>query len=58
MTVDEVADYLRINEKITYCLVADSKLPGFRLGGICRFRRVDIEDWINGEASPKKDKKT
>ena len=29
-----------------------------RLGGTWRFRRVNIEDWINREASPKKDKKT
>lgn len=35
----------------------DSKLPGFKVGGTWRFRRVDIEDWIEREASPKKDSK-
>jgi len=37
--------------------VADSKFLGFRVGGMWRFRRMDIEDWIEREASPKKDKK-
>ncbi|MGV2128799.1 type I restriction-modification system subunit M [Agrobacterium vitis] len=32
-------------------------LTGFKVGGTWRFRRVDIEDWIEREASPKKDKK-
>lgn len=57
MTIDEVADYLRINKKTAYRLAADSKLPGFKVGGTWRFRRVDIEDWIEREASPKKDSK-
>ena len=57
MTVDEVADYLRINKKTAYRLAADGKLPGFRVGGAWRFQRGDIEDWIEREASPKKDEK-
>lgn len=57
MTIDEVADYLRINKKTAYRLAADSKLPGFKIGGTWRFRRVDVEDWIEREASPKKDSK-
>jgi excisionase family DNA binding protein len=56
MTIEEVADYLRINKKTAYRLAADSKLPGFKVGGTWRFRRMDIEDWIEREASPKKDK--
>lgn len=55
-TIDEVADYLRINRKTAYRLAADSKLPSFRVGGTWRFPRVDIEDWIEHEASPQKDK--
>lgn len=57
MTLDEVADYLRINKKTAYRLAADCKLPGFKVGGAWRFRRADIEDWIKRQASPKKDKK-
>lgn len=56
MTIDEVADYLRINKKTAYRLAAESKLPGFKVGGAWRFRRTDIQDWIKRQASPKKDK--
>ena len=56
MTIDEIADYLRINKKTTYRLAADSKLPGFKIGGTWRFQRADIEDWIKRQTSPKKDK--
>lgn len=33
MAIDEVAGYLRINKKTAYSLAADSKLPGFKVGG-------------------------
>lgn len=56
MTIDEIANYLRINKKTAYRLAADSKHPGFQAGGTWGFWRVDIEDWIEREASPKKDK--
>ena len=57
MTIDEVADYLRINKKTAYRLAVDGKVPGFKVGGTWRFRRADIEDWIEREASPKRGKK-
>ena len=46
MTIKEVADYLKIKEKTAYRLVAEGKIPGFKVGGSWRFRRVEIEDWI------------
>jgi excisionase family DNA binding protein len=57
MTIDEVAAYLRINKKTAYRLAAESKLPGFKVGGTGRFRRADIQDWIKRQASPKRDKR-
>jgi len=46
MTVREVAEYLKLTEKTTYRLVADGKIPGFKVGGAWRFRRADIDAWI------------
>lgn len=57
MTIDEVADHLRISKKTAYRVAADSELPGFKVVDTGRFRRVYIEDWIEREANPKKDKK-
>lgn len=47
MTIQEVAEYLRLNEKTTYRLVSDGKLPGFKVGGSWRFRKSEIDRWIS-----------
>ena len=46
LTLKEVAQYLKLAEKTAYRLTADGKLPGFKVGGSWRFKRVDIEQWI------------
>lgn len=46
LTLDEVADYLKLAKKTAYRLSAEGKLPGFKVGGSWRFKRVDIESWI------------
>ena len=46
LTLQEVAEYLKLTEKTAYRLVAEGKLPGFKVGGAWRFKREDLEDWI------------
>ena len=46
LTLKEVAGYLKLAEKTAYRLAAEGKLPGFKVGGSWRFKRVDIEQWI------------
>lgn len=46
LTIKEVAAYLKLTEKTAYRLVAEGTLPGFKVGGSWRFRRKDIEAWI------------
>ncbi len=46
MTIREVANYLKLNEKTTYRLVSDGKIPGFKVGGAWRFRKTEIDRWI------------
>lgn len=53
MTLKEVAVYLKLAEKTAYKLAAAGKLPGFKVGGSWRFKREDIDQWI--EDSKKKD---
>lgn len=48
-TIKEVATYLKIKEKTAYALVAQGKIPGFKVGGAWRFRRMDIEQWIENK---------
>lgn len=46
LTIREVAEYLKINEKTAYRFAAEGKIPGFKVGGAWRFKRDDIEKWI------------
>ena len=50
MTIQEVAAYLKIKEKTAYRLVAGGKIPGFKVGGSWRFRRNEIEAWIDDQS--------
>lgn len=46
LTLQEVAEYLKLAEKTAYRLAAEGKLPGFKVGGAWRFKREDLEAWI------------
>mgnify|MGYP001046661603 CR=1 FL=1 len=56
MTIKELSEYLKLNEKTAYRLAAQGKIPGFKVGGSWRFRRSDIESWINSSAAKKIDR--
>lgn len=47
LTIQEVADYLRITQKTAYRLAANKKIPGFKVGGSWRFRKGEIDAWID-----------
>lgn len=46
LTVEEVAEYLRLPLSTVYKLVQDKKLPGFKVGKHWRFRKETFHDWI------------
>jgi excisionase family DNA binding protein len=46
MTVKEVAEYLRVNQRTVYRLAVHRKMPGFKVGANWRFKRSDIDVWI------------
>jgi len=46
LTIKEVAALLRIADKTAYVMAQRGELPGFKVGGQWRFKRSDIDDWI------------
>ena len=46
MTVHDVALYLKVDERTVYRLAQRADLPGFKVAGTWRFKRLDIDDWI------------
>lgn len=53
-TIHELAEYLKLNEKTAYRLVAKGEIPGFKVGGSWRFRRADIAAWVKEQTKQKK----
>ena len=51
MTVKEVAEYLKVNERTVYRMAADSKIPAFKVGGSWRFKQAEIERWIKMQSN-------
>jgi excisionase family DNA binding protein len=47
MTVRDVAGYLNVDEKTVYRLVKRGDLPGFKVAGAWRFKRSDLDSWID-----------
>lgn len=54
LTLKDVEKYLKLAEKTAYRLVAEGKLPGFKVGGSWRFKQSGIEDWIEKQHNPLK----
>lgn len=46
LTMDEVANYLKLKLKTAYALAARGDIPGFKVGGSWRFRKSEIDRWI------------
>lgn len=46
LTLPEVAKLLKVTDKTVYSLAQKGTLPGFKVGGQWRFKRVDIDAWI------------
>ena len=47
----EVTEYLKPAEMTAYRHAADGKIPGLKLGGAWRFRRGEIDKWIERQSA-------
>jgi excisionase family DNA binding protein len=46
LTLPEVAQLLKIAEKTVYTMAQKGELPAFKVRGQWRFKRVDLDLWI------------
>lgn len=51
MTTDEVLEYLHLNLKTVYRLIKSGKLPAVRVGRQWRFRKRDLDAWLETGAA-------
>ncbi len=50
LTLHEVAKYLNVNKFTVYRLLAQKRLPAFKVGNQWRFKEKMIEDWLTKNA--------
>ena len=49
LTTEEVLDYLQVNLRTVYRLIKAGKIPAVRVGRQWRFRRRDIDVWLESQ---------
>ena len=48
MTTKEIAEYLKLHQITIWKLSKEGKIPAIRIGGVWRFDKDKIDDWIAG----------
>ena len=49
LTTEEVLDYLQVNLRTVYRLIKAGKIPAVRVGRQWRFRKRDIDGWLDSQ---------
>ena len=57
METDDVARYLNVHRKTVINLVERGELRGYRVGRNWRFRRDDVEAYLERQQAPKSDER-
>ena len=47
MTIEEVAEYLRVSERTVYDWASKGEIPCGKIGTAWRFKSADVEAWVN-----------
>jgi PTS system nitrogen regulatory IIA component len=51
LTIDEVAKYLRVSERTVYDWAQKGEIPSGKIGTVWRFKKTEIEKWVNDRLS-------
>ena len=49
MTIEEVADYLRVKKRTVYDWVKKGKIPAIKAVGQWRFKKEKIDQWLEAQ---------
>jgi len=53
LTIDELAQYLKVSKSTLYKLCQDGRVPGQKVGRHWRFRKATIDRWLEEHPSMK-----
>ena len=46
MTIEEVADYLKLSRSKLYDMAQNGEIPYSKVAGRCRFYRPEVDEWM------------
>lgn len=44
--IDELAEYLKLKKQTIYNWLSQGKISGIKVGGVWRFDRKDVDNWL------------
>ncbi|MEK6727648.1 MAG: helix-turn-helix domain-containing protein [Candidatus Omnitrophota bacterium] len=57
MDIDELADYLRLKRQTIYNWLHQRKISGIKVGGVWRFERREVDNWLKSRRRLSRDLK-
>ncbi len=51
LTIEEVANYLRVSDRTVYDWAQKGEIPAGKIGTVWRFKKADVEKWVNERLS-------
>jgi excisionase family DNA binding protein len=51
LTTEEVLSYLKTTPRTIYRLIRDGELPAVRIGRQWRFKKTDLEEWVERQGT-------
>jgi len=58
LTIEEVAKYIKISERTIYDWAQKGDIPAGKLGNVWRFRKSEIDQWVNDRLKSNRSKNT
>lgn len=58
LTIEEVSKYLRVSERTVYDWAQKGEIPSGKIGTVWRFKKTEIERWVNDRLSSNKPSNT
>lgn len=52
LTIEEVAKYLRVSDRTVYDWAQKGEIPAGKIGTVWRFKKSEVENWVNARLSP------
>jgi len=52
MTIEDLADYLKVTRRTIYDWLKHNKIPALKLVGQWRFKKDKIDAWLEGQSQP------